>query len=130
MGFSRKQTAARGSLTTLAIGWHNFRHSLATNLRAMGVDMKVAQDLLRYANARTTLDIYTRAVSQQKRDANAKMVEMISPGAPKKLQHPRRHRSRSGCFGKSLALKGLLVGLIGIGPMTSSMPWNCSKRKL
>jgi hypothetical protein len=41
MGFSRKQTAARGSLTTLTIGWYNFRQSLATNLRAMGVDVVV-----------------------------------------------------------------------------------------
>jgi hypothetical protein len=36
---------------------------------------------------RTTLDIYTRAVSQQKRDANTKVVEMMLPGAQKKLQH-------------------------------------------
>lgn len=54
------------------IGWHNFRHSLATDLRAMGLDVKVAQELLRHANARTTLDIYTRAVSQQKRKSKAK----------------------------------------------------------
>jgi integrase len=60
-------------------GWHNFRHSLATNLRAMGVDVKVAQKLLRHANSRTTLDIYTRAASQQKRDASAKVVELLLP---------------------------------------------------
>ncbi len=78
----------RAGIVGKVIGWHNFRHSLATNLRAMGVDVKVAQELLRHANVRTTLDIYTRAVSQQKRDANAKVVEMMLPGAPKKLQHP------------------------------------------
>jgi site-specific recombinase XerD len=66
------------------IGWHNFRHSLATNLRAMGVDVKVAQELLRHANSRTTLDIYTRAVSQQKRDANAMVVKLMFPGGKKK----------------------------------------------
>ncbi len=65
------------------IGWHNFCHSLATNPRAMGVDVKVAQELLRRANVRTTLDIYARAVSQQRRDANAKVVEMMLPGARK-----------------------------------------------
>jgi integrase len=27
------------------IGWHSFRHSLATNLRSLGVDIKVAQEL-------------------------------------------------------------------------------------
>jgi integrase len=78
----------RAGIEGKIIGWHNFRHSLATNLRAMGVDVKVAQELMRHANVRTTLDIYTRAVSQQKRDANAKVVEMMVPHAPKKLQHP------------------------------------------
>ena len=46
----------RAGITGKQIGWHNFRHSLATNLRAMGVDIKVTQELLRYANSRTTLD--------------------------------------------------------------------------
>lgn len=78
----------RAGIVGKQIGWHNFRHSLATNLRAMGVDVKVAQELLRHANSRTTLDIYTRAVSQQKRDANSKLVEMLVPAGMKKLQHP------------------------------------------
>jgi integrase len=43
----------------------------------MGVDVKIAQELLRHANSRTTLDIYTRAVSAQKRDANAQIVQML-----------------------------------------------------
>jgi hypothetical protein len=30
----------------------------------------------------------------------------------------------------SIICKSLLVDLIGIEPMTSSMPWNCRKRKL
>jgi site-specific recombinase XerD len=70
------------------IGWHSFRHSLATNLRALGVDIKVAQELMRHASCRTTLDIYTQAVSQQKRDANAKIVEMILPLEMKGFQDP------------------------------------------
>ena len=78
----------RAGIVDKQIGWHNFRHSLATNLRAMGVDVKVAQELLRHANSRTTLDIYTRAVSQQKRDANTKLVEMLLPTGMKMLQHP------------------------------------------
>jgi integrase len=76
----------RASIVGKQIGWHSFRHSLATNLRAMGVDIKVAQELLRHANSRTTLDIYTRAVSQQKRDANTQMVEMLQPASKKKPQ--------------------------------------------
>lgn len=77
----------RAGIVGKQIGWHNFRHSLATNLRAMGVDIKVAQELLRHANSRTTLDIYTRAVSQQKRDANTKVVQMMLPAGKKKPQH-------------------------------------------
>ena len=34
----------RAGIVGKQIGWHNFRHSLATNLRAMGVDVKVAQE--------------------------------------------------------------------------------------
>jgi len=74
----------RAGIVGKQIGWHNFRHSLATNLRAMGVDVKVAQELLRHANSRTTLDLYTRAVSQQKRDANAMVVQMMFPKGKKK----------------------------------------------
>jgi integrase len=40
------------------IGWHSFRHSLATNLRSLGVDVKMAQELLRHANSRITMDFY------------------------------------------------------------------------
>ena len=42
----------------------------------MRVDVKVAWELLRHANRRTTLDIYTCAVSKQKRDANRKPMEI------------------------------------------------------
>ena len=52
----------RAGIEEKIIGWHSFRHSLATNLRPLGVDVKVAQELLRHANSRITMDIYTRAV--------------------------------------------------------------------
>jgi integrase len=70
------------------IGWHSFRHSLATNLRSLGVDIKVAQELMRHSSSRTTLDIYTRAVDQQKREASLKVVELMLPLEVQKLQHP------------------------------------------
>ena len=40
------------------IGWHSFRHSLGTMLRQKGVDVKTAQELLRHANCRITMDLY------------------------------------------------------------------------
>jgi site-specific recombinase XerD len=78
----------RAGIVGKQIGWHNFRHSLATNLRAIGVDVKVAQELLRHANSRTTLDLYTRAVSEQKRDANAQVVQMMLPAGKKRRRPP------------------------------------------
>jgi integrase len=59
------------------IGWHSFRHSLATNLRSLGVDIKVAQELMRHSSCRTTLDVYTRAVDRQKREASLKIIELM-----------------------------------------------------
>ena len=70
------------------IGWHSFRHSLATNLRSLGVDIKVAQKLMRHASSRTKLDVYTRAVDQQKREASLKVMELMLPIEVLKLQHP------------------------------------------
>lgn len=67
----------RAGIVSKRIGWHSFRHSLATNLRSMGVDVKVAQELLRHANSRTTMDIYTQAVSANKRDASSRQIEFL-----------------------------------------------------
>jgi site-specific recombinase XerD len=85
---SIRPALARAGIVGKQIGWHSFRHSLATNLRTLGVDIKVAQELLRHSSCRTTLDIYTRAVSQQKREANSKVVEMMLPLEARKTQHP------------------------------------------
>jgi hypothetical protein len=48
----------RAGIEGKTIGWHSFRHSLATNLRAADVDLKTAQELLRHANSRITHDVY------------------------------------------------------------------------
>ncbi len=61
------------------IGWHSFRHTLATNLRNEGVDLKVAQDMLRHANSRTTMDIYTHSVAEKRHEATGKMTDLILP---------------------------------------------------
>jgi site-specific recombinase XerD len=59
------------------IGWHSFRHSLATNLRSLGVDVKVAQDLLRHANSRITMDWYTQAISSDKRNSSGRQIDLL-----------------------------------------------------
>jgi hypothetical protein len=122
---SVRPALARIGVVGKHIGWHSFRHSLATNLRSLGVDIKVAQELMRHSSCRTTLDIYTRAVDQQKRDASLRVVELMLPLDLKKFQHPsapsgeppKKWRCRN-----PMSRKEFLVDLIGIEPMTSSMP--------
>jgi len=47
--------AERAGIQGKTIGWHTFRYSLGTNLRSLGVEIKVAQELLWHSNARITL---------------------------------------------------------------------------
>jgi integrase len=85
---SVRPALARIGVVGKRIGWHSFRHSHATNLRALGVDIKVAQELMRHASCRTTLDVYTRAVDQQKRAASLKVVGWMLPMDLQKFPHP------------------------------------------
>ena len=48
---------------------------LQLHARQLGVDMKVRQELLRHADVRTTIRVYTQAVSEQKRAAHSSVVE-------------------------------------------------------
>jgi integrase len=61
------------------IGWHTFRHTYSTMLRALQVDLKVQQELMRHADIRTTMNIYTQAVPEALREANSKVVQMVLP---------------------------------------------------
>ena len=54
-----------------------FRHSFGTLLKANGEDVKTVQELLRHANSRITLDVYTQAVNSNKRAAQSKVVRMM-----------------------------------------------------
>ena len=54
---------------TKKVGWHTWRHSLATLLASKGEDVKVTQELLRHSNARITLDVYQEADTAAKRAA-------------------------------------------------------------
>jgi integrase len=59
------------------IGWHTFRHSFSTILVANGENVKVVQELMRHANCRCTLEIYSQAPSDAKRGAQHRLVEML-----------------------------------------------------
>ena len=56
-----------------------FRHSFGTLLKANGKDVKTIQELLRHANSRITLEVYTQAITSHKRAAQSKVVRMIVP---------------------------------------------------
>jgi len=66
---------------TKRIGWHTFRHSYSTLLKASGADIKVTQELLRHASTRVTLDTYTQAVTPAKRAAQTAVVRQFFPNA-------------------------------------------------
>jgi integrase len=72
-----KPAAQRAGLDR--VGWHTFRHTYSSMLRGVGTDLKVQQELLRHADIRTTMNIYTQALSEQKRAAHSKVVRMVLP---------------------------------------------------
>ncbi len=62
---------------TQHIGWHTFRHTYSSLLRANRTDIKVTQELLRHASSRVTLDTYTQAVTVQKRRAQSSVIRLL-----------------------------------------------------
>jgi integrase len=73
-----RPAALRAGITR-RIGWHAFRHTCSTMLIANGENVKVVQELMRHANSRTTLEVYTQARFSAKREAQQRIVEMIVP---------------------------------------------------
>ena len=59
------------------VGWHTFRRTYSTLLHALGTAPVVQKELLRHADIRTTLDLYTRAVSGEKRKAASKVARAL-----------------------------------------------------
>lgn len=59
------------------IGWHTFRHTYSTLLRSVGTEFKVMQELLRHSTVRSTLDVYTQAVTSAKHAAQAAVLSLV-----------------------------------------------------
>jgi len=58
-------------------GWHTFRHTYSTLLRSFGTGFKVMQELLRHSSLRSTLDVYTQAISPAKQAAQAAVLALV-----------------------------------------------------
>jgi len=58
-------------------GWHTFRHTYSTLLRSVGTEFKVMQELLRHSSFRSTLDVYTQAVTPAKHAAQAAVISLV-----------------------------------------------------
>jgi integrase len=58
-------------------GWHTFRHTYSTLLRSVGTEFKVMQELLRHSSLRSTLDVYTQAVTPAKHAAQAAVLSLV-----------------------------------------------------
>ena len=58
------------------VGWHTFRHTLSTMLRANGEDIATQTELLRNS-AKVALEHYTQAIPESKRAAQARVLDLI-----------------------------------------------------
>jgi hypothetical protein len=59
------------------IGWHTFRRTYSSSLAETGNDVKVVQELMRYAKISTTMEVYTQAAMSRKRIAQRKAVDVL-----------------------------------------------------
>ena len=54
-----------------------FRHTYSTLLRSVGTEFKVMQELLRHSSLRSTLDVYTQAITPAKHAAQAAVMSLV-----------------------------------------------------
>jgi integrase len=59
------------------IGWHTFRHSYRSWLDETGAPLSVQKELMRHASIQTTMNVYGKAMTDSKRLAQGKVVEMV-----------------------------------------------------
>jgi len=77
------EPAAKAAGIPGKIGWHTFRHTFATLLKANGEDIKTVQELLRHANISVTMNVYAQGVTELKRQAQHRIGRMVTGGKDK-----------------------------------------------
>lgn len=71
------QPAAREVGIAKNVGWHTFRRTYISLLASSEKNVKLVQELSRHATLSQTLLVYAQAMEDEKRHANARVVEMI-----------------------------------------------------
>ena len=71
------QPAARKAGIVGQVGFHTLRRTLASALVANGNDPKLVQELLRHSNVKTTLDVYARAMTPAKIEAQGWVLRQL-----------------------------------------------------
>ncbi len=70
------------------VGWKTFRHSYRSWMDDTGAPIGVQRELMRHASVETTMNVYGRAMTDSKRNANSNVVEMILKPAAAKGSDP------------------------------------------
>jgi len=60
------------------VSWHTMRRTYASLLQVHNDDPKVVQELLRHASMAVTMNVYAQAISEKKRSAQSKVVELVA----------------------------------------------------
>ncbi len=79
MSVSEQDSALRGRLSQLPTTVQTIHEesTFSTLIKSLGVDAKVVQELLRHASFKTTMDGYTQAMEQPKRQAQEQLADLI-----------------------------------------------------
>ena len=64
------------------IGWHVFRHTFGTLVKANGADVATVQALMRHANVSVTMNTYVQAITPAKQQAQRGIVSQLFPFVP------------------------------------------------
>ncbi|HTM11554.1 MAG TPA: tyrosine-type recombinase/integrase, partial [Bryobacteraceae bacterium] len=69
--------------------WHSFRHSYRAWLQESGAPFAVQQELMKHASITTTMNVYGKVMTDTKRLANSKVVQMVLGEPEPALEQPK-----------------------------------------
>jgi hypothetical protein len=105
-------TCCEAGRITKWVGFHTFRHTYSTLLKANGKDVKVVQELMRHANISTTMNIYTKALTQPsgRLKAGWSTFFWVDRGKPRRVQHENQRIESVASFLRIREVVGLIGG--------------------